>query len=109
MVNAKQINSMQGVDITTVDKSQLTDVSGIDFDNSLPQGERAVHILNQLKNPYCFRYGDAAVKVEFPEDGHPYRRSLQIFLYGRKAAYNWSLHFGSSWPEVGTISYLTVF
>lgn len=71
MVNLEQIITMQDVDIATVDKSQLTDVSGIDFDNSLPQRERAAHILKQVKNPYCFRHGDTAVKVEFPEDGPP--------------------------------------
>ncbi|MNW46325.1 hypothetical protein D3C74_236130 [compost metagenome] len=42
VVNLEQINTMQGVDIARMDKSQLTDVSGIDFDNSSPpQGERA--------------------------------------------------------------------
>ena len=56
MVNLKQMNTMQSLDIATVDKSQLIDVSGIDFDNSLPQGERTAHILNQAKNPYGFRY-----------------------------------------------------
>ena len=85
MVNLKQINSMQGVDISTVDKSQLIDVSGIDFDNSLPQGERAVHILNQVKNPYCFRYGDTAVKVEFPEDGPPLQEVITNFLIRQKS------------------------
>ncbi len=26
-------------------------------------------MLEQLKNPYCFRYGDMAIKLEFAEDG----------------------------------------
>ncbi|MBV7276093.1 hypothetical protein I6U48_24710 [Clostridium sp. PL3] len=85
MVDLKQINTMQGVDIATVDKSQLTDVSGINFDNSLPQGERAVHILNQVKNPYCFRYGDTAVKVEFPEDAPPLQEVITNFLIRQKS------------------------
>ena len=34
--------------------------------------------LEQLKNPYCFRYGDMAIKLEFAEDGP----SLQELLTG---------------------------
>ncbi|WP_353096602.1 DUF6870 family protein [Tissierella praeacuta] len=79
---------MQDVNIATVDKSQLTDVSGINFDNSLPQRERAAHILKQVKSSYCFRHGDTAVKVEFPENGPSLQGELQTFLYVRKAACN---------------------
>lgn len=85
MVNLEQINTMQDVDIATVDKSQLTDVSGIDFDNSLPQRERAAHILKPVKNPYCFRHGDTAVKVEFPEDGPPLQDVITNFLIRQKS------------------------
>ena len=41
MLKQEQINIMQSVDISTVDKAQLADVSGITFDNSLPKRERA--------------------------------------------------------------------
>ena len=85
MLNPEQINVMQNVDIATVDKSQLADVSGISFDNSLPQRERAARILEQVKNPYCFRHGDTAVKIEFSDDGPPLQDLIANFLIRQKS------------------------
>jgi hypothetical protein len=84
MLKPEQINIMQSVDIATVDKAQLADVSGITFDNSLSKGERAARILEQVKNPYCFRLGDTAVKIEFLDDGPPLQDVITNFLIRQK-------------------------
>lgn len=85
MLKPEQINIMKSVDISTVDKAQLVDVSGITFDNSLPKQERAARILEQVKNPYCFRLGDTAVKVEFSDDGPPLQDVIANFLIRQKS------------------------
>jgi len=85
MLKPEQISIMQSVDISTVDKAQLVDVSGMTFDNSLPKKERAARILEQVKNPYCFRLGDTAVKVEFSEDGPPLQDVIANFLIRQKS------------------------
>ena len=72
------IEKMQSVNLDAVDKETLVDASGFVFDNSLPLEKRAARMLEQLKNPYCFRYGDMAIKLEFAEDGP----SLQELLTG---------------------------
>ena len=84
MLKQEQINMMQSVDIATVDKAQLADVSGITFDNSLSKGERAARILEQVKNPYCFRLGGTAVKIEFSDDGPPLQDVIANFLIRQK-------------------------
>ena len=69
----KQIHltELAGVDITTVNKEDLVDVSGLTFDNTVPREQRAAQVLRKVKNPYCFRVGDMGVKLEFLDSAPP--------------------------------------
>lgn len=62
------ITDLANVNIETVNKEELVDVSGFTFDNTVPQEQRAARIIAATKNPYCFRVGDMGVKLEFSED-----------------------------------------
>ena len=76
---------MQSVNLDAVDKETLVDASGFVFDNSLPLEKRAARMLEQLKNPYCFRYGDMAIKLEFAEDGPSLQELLTGFFLRQKS------------------------
>ena len=76
---------MQNVDISKIDKSELSDVSELSFDYSLPPKERAARILEHVKNPYCFRYGETAVKVEFADNAPPLQEVITKFLIRQKS------------------------
>lgn len=84
-ITADQINAMRSVDIGAVDKNALADVSGVSFDTSLPQAERVAWILEQVKNPYCFRHGDTAVKIEFADNGPTLQEVIAKFLIRQKS------------------------
>ena len=73
------------VNLDAVDKETLVDASGFVFDNSLPLEKRAARMLEQLKNPYCFRYGDMAIKLEFAEDGPSLQELLTGFFLRQKS------------------------
>lgn len=85
MTTAEQLNAMQSVDIRAVDKNTLVDVHGFEFDNSLSQRERIEQIIERTKNPYCFRYGDLGVKVEYTGDGPALGELLTDFLLRKKS------------------------
>ena len=85
MLTHERLEQMQSVDLGAGDKATLADVSGITFDNKLPKEERAARILEQVKNPYCFRHGDTAVKIEFSEDGPPLQDMITDFLIRQKS------------------------
>ena len=72
------------VNIETVNKDDLVDVSGISFDKSIPQEERTAVIIDAVKNPYCFRVGDMGVKIEFSEDAPPLQDVFADFLKRKK-------------------------
>ena len=79
------ITELASVDIDTVSKDDLVDVSGFTFDNSIPQEQRAARILQTVKNPYCFRVGDMGVKLEFSEDAPALQDVFTDFLIRKKS------------------------
>ncbi len=63
----KTINEIKNVDIRTVDKSTLVDIRTVAIDENLPVEERIKQFVEGIKNPYCFRVGDVAVKIEYED------------------------------------------
>lgn len=85
MITIEQINCMQSADIRAIDKNTLMDVQGFPFDNSLSKRERIERIIESTKNPYCFRYGELGVQVEFTDDGPTLCELLTNFLLRKKS------------------------
>lgn len=84
------ITELASVNIETVNKDDLVDVSGFTFDNTIPQEQRAARILETVKNPYCFRVGDIGVKLEFPDNAPTLQDTFTSFLIRQKTACNTS-------------------
>lgn len=85
MITIEQINSMQSADIRTIDKNALVDVQGFPFDNSFSKRGRIEQVIERTKNPYCFRYGELGVQVEFTDDGPTLCELLTNFLLRKKS------------------------
>ena len=52
-------------EVATCDKDRLTDLSRVEVDKDLPVVERVRDYIHQVGNPYLFKVGDTAVKIEF--------------------------------------------
>jgi len=63
----EKIREMKNVDIRTVDKSTLVDIRSVAIDENLPVEERIKQLVEGLRNPYCFKVGDVAVKIEYED------------------------------------------
>ena len=62
------LDEMRNVDIRTVSKDTLTDVSDVKIDMDLPKAERMRCFAEKIGNPYCFKSRDnIAVKVSFAD------------------------------------------
>jgi hypothetical protein len=85
MITPEMIDRLMSVDINTVDKGSLADISTLEFDNSLPKEKRFAYIINQLKNPFCFRCGDMGIKLEFEENSPSINEVLTNFLIRKKS------------------------
>ncbi|MBC8545245.1 DUF6870 family protein, partial [Bianquea renquensis] len=53
MISQAALEQMKSVDLRTVNKAALPDVSGFALDTRLSPEERAARIMKQVKNPYC--------------------------------------------------------
>lgn len=78
------IRTLSSVDIRAVAKEGLIDVSGLTFESNLRNELRPAKILQDTGNPYCFRVGDLAVKLEFPDDAPPLQDVFFTFLQRKK-------------------------
>ena len=74
------LGSMQAINIRTVDKSSLVDLNTVKIDDTQPIPERIHSFLQQIKNPYCFRIGDIAVKVNYKENGPTFQQNFEELL-----------------------------
>jgi len=76
----KNISSMKNVDIRSVDKDSLVDLESVQIDSSQSVQERVQSFLQQIQNPYCFRIGDVAVKVNYKQDGPSFQQNFEDIL-----------------------------
>ena len=59
------LQKMRNMDIREVDPDELSDIGDINIDNSVTVKERIAALLQQTKNPYCFKYNGMIVKLSF--------------------------------------------
>lgn len=76
----KTLDAMKNVDIRTVDKSTLVDLNSVQIDDTRPIPERIYSFLEQIGNPYCFRIGDVAVKVNYRSEGPTFQQNFVDLL-----------------------------
>ncbi len=69
MLSSQGLASMRRMDIETCVVSDLTDISNVQVDHSLPVSERITRFVAEVGNPYLFRVEDTAVKVQYSGQG----------------------------------------
>ena len=70
------LSAMRSVNIQDVDRTSVVDINSVTIDESLPVPERVASFLEQIKNPYCFRIGNVAVKVVYNDEGPTFQQNL---------------------------------
>lgn len=80
ILSEEQMRKMKDVDIRTVERNELVDLNTVVIDESKPISERINAFIKQIKNPYCFRVGDVAVKVVYKENGPTFQQNFEEML-----------------------------
>lgn len=73
------LEEMKSVDVRTVDRNSLVDVTQIHIDEGMTKEERLKEFVRQVKNPYCFRVGDVVVKNVYSGDGVSLRERFEQY------------------------------
>lgn len=71
---------MKNVDIRTVDRGSLVDITKVQIDGKIPQKQRFDDFLRQIKNPYCYRCGNVVVKISFSDTDATLEDRLEQYL-----------------------------
>ena len=85
-MNRELLTELSEVDIETVNKNELVDANEIILDYSIPQVQRIDYLLAKLKNPYCFKVGEIAVKLEFSDTEKSFEDTFLSILKREKAS-----------------------
>ena len=71
---------MRNVDVRTVERESLADISKIHIDPRMPRAQRLADFVRQIGNPYCYRCGKVVVKVSFAETNATLEDRLEHYL-----------------------------
>ena len=61
------MQEMREVDITEVNSLDLVDIRDVQIDKKQKPQKRLENYVQQIKNPYCYKYGDYIVKISFED------------------------------------------
>lgn len=61
------IKKMKAIDVTKVKQEELVDIRDVRVNGKLSQDKRLADYVAQIKNPYCYKYGDYIVKLRFED------------------------------------------
>lgn len=64
-ITAEELREMSMVDPRTVDKDSLVDIKDVKIRTDLPDRERMLDFIRQIKNPYCYLDHGVVVKISF--------------------------------------------
>ena len=84
MLDRKQLETLKSVDITTVDRKTLVDISEVQIDTSQPATEKMQSYFEQVQNPYCFLCGDTPVRIRFVSENKTFTESVGNYFKSLK-------------------------
>lgn len=84
MITSSELEVMNQQNIETINRKELADLSAIHIRQDLPQVEKVLDFLEQIKNPYCFLCGDVPVRVCFSDDGPQLGQALENYFIRMK-------------------------
>ncbi len=79
MFGTNELEQCRKTKLEQSDISELIDLQSIQIDTSKPVAERIPEFLEQVRNPYLFKVGDVAMKVNYG-DGKAFSDAIAALL-----------------------------
>lgn len=79
-ITPDDLKKMKLVNIEAVDAESLVDIRDVKINPDLSKEERIAQFLNQIGNPYCFRFNGCVVQVSFTETERTLEDCLQDYF-----------------------------
>lgn len=78
--SSEKVEEWKKVDVREIDMDTLVDIRDVNIDMDWPREKRIEEFIRQIKNPYCFKVGKVAVKVEFSEGDATFEDRVKEYL-----------------------------
>lgn len=79
-ITDEELDTMETVDVRTVDINTLTDIRDIKIDTKLPVEKKLALFEKQTNNLFVHRIGDYVVKVRFQKEGPTIDDKMEEYL-----------------------------
>lgn len=79
-ITDEELDTMETVDVRTVDINTLTDIRDIKIDTKLPVEKKLAIFAKQTNNLFVHRIGDYVVKVRFQKEGPTIDDKMEEYL-----------------------------
>lgn len=76
----QDLEAKRNVDFMSVSIDDLVDIRTVKINPDKPIHEKVIDFIQQIQNPYIFKVGEIAVKVNFDENGPSFQEKFQNFL-----------------------------
>ena len=83
MISSEELNRLELASTSCVKNEALTDIENISIAGSTP-AERLASLLEQVRNPYCYRVGKTAVRISFLNSDEDLANKLQRYFVSLK-------------------------
>lgn len=74
------LTNLQNINIETVEKESLVDLSTVIINPDLEKKEKLAKYIQQIRNPYCFVCDGIVVKVSFDKNGKSLEEKLSNYF-----------------------------
>jgi len=79
-IESMDFEAMRNIDVRTVDIETLVDIRDVTINTELPQQERMLDFIRQIKNPYLYRCGKTVVKVSYSDTDATLEDRLESYI-----------------------------
>ena len=83
MVSSEELNQLELASTTYVKNEALTDIENIGIAGST-SAERLVSLVEQVRNPYCYRVGKTTVRISYLNSDEDLTNKLQRYFISLK-------------------------
>lgn len=84
-INKEFLQKLKLTDIENVDIDLLIDISDIPETKENTQELKIASFIKNIKNPYCFKHGSIAIKVEYNKTDSTLQSKLENYILNKNS------------------------
>lgn len=80
MRKQEELEKMRQIDIRSVSIDTLVDIRDVEIDARLDKSKKIEMYLQQVKNPYCVKYKNIMIQMQFSNSGQSLDKKMEQYI-----------------------------